>query len=1049
MKKLVVQIMVCLLLASGSVSAQQTIVYTEKYRSFKDGMELYDKLQYQAAQKKFNETVRAIDHPQDEIRIEAEYYAALCALELFNKDAEYLLNKFVYDHPDNVRTKTVYFNLGTHHYRRKRYRDAIKYFKQVDKYELSQEQQLEYHFKLGYAAFFTKDYNTARDNFLEVKDKESEYKVPAIYYYSHIAYMNDQHQLALEGFRSIDNDPKFGTIVPYYIGQILYKQKKYRDVIEYGPAHYQGISKKRRSEFAHIIGDSYYRLEQYEEAIPYLQEYNSFERSSREDNYQMGYSYYRVEDYPNAIKYLSKVKAKKDSLAQIAFYQLGDAYINNDQKDYARNAFKAASQLSFDKEIEEEALWSYAKLAYELSYNPYDEAIDAFHRFIDNYPNDPRVDEAYEYLLNVYTTTKNYEAALQSISRIKNKNEKMKKAYQTIAYNRGVELFHNNAYTAAIQSFEDSRIYKVDKTLSSAAVYWQGESYFGQGKFKEAIAKYAAFKLEPGAILTGKRAMADYNLGYAYLRGSNNSASITAFRQYVQGAGTGENERKADALLRVADNYYLLKEDADAISNYKKALDMGVRNADYAYYQMAKSQGYKEDHSGKAASLQSLIDKYPQSSYYVAAMYELGETYLIQNQNKKALTYFEKIVSDHPQNTNAQHALFNVGVIHYRNADYYRAKDVFNQVVDQYPKSEVRNAAIVQMKEVYKALDQLDDYVAWLRSKGIDASFEELDNEYYSLAMNEVENTPMDCYKVIGRFENYIAKIQKPRHEMTAYFYIAQCNYQLENYNKAIAAYNKVISGANNEYTEQALSEASEINYYKLQDYQAALSNYATLEKVAQESENVNKAMIGQMRCFFRMENYQYAREYSRKVLNKITDDEDLEVEAQYIEGISLKELMQYSAALIALRRTTEITKSIKGAEAKYCIAEIYFIQEKLDECESEIKELVQQKPGYDYWLARGIILLADVYVVRGDYFNARYSLESVINGYKGDDDIIPTAQGKLAELDDLENQENKNKTDNDPDEIDLGGSDGSTRDILIDDDNDPNKEPKEKEGEK
>jgi len=135
--------------------------------------------------------------------------------------------------------------------------------------------------------------------------------------------MNNQNQLALEGFKSIDTDPNFKKIVPYYIGQILYKQKKYKEVSEYGPLHFEGISKQRRSEFAHIIGDSFYRLGMYAEAIPYLKEYNTFERSSREDNYQIGYTYYNLMDYENAIKYLSKVKSKKDSLAQIAFYQLG------------------------------------------------------------------------------------------------------------------------------------------------------------------------------------------------------------------------------------------------------------------------------------------------------------------------------------------------------------------------------------------------------------------------------------------------------------------------------------------------------------------------------------------------------------------------------------------------------------------------------------------------------------------------------------------------------------------------------------------------------
>ena len=99
--------------------------------------------------------------------------------------------------------------------------------------------------------------------------------------------------------------------------------------------------------------------------------------------------------------------------------------------------------------------------------------------------------------------------------------------------------------------------------------------------------------------------------------------------------------------------------------------------------------------------------------------------------------------------------------------------------------------------------------------------------------------------------------------------------------------------------------------------------------------------------------------------------------------------------------------------------------KEEYEECENEIHELVEQKPGYDYWLARGIILLADVYIVKGDNFNARYSLESVISGYKGDDDIIPMAQEKLLQIDELENKDVENSTNEETEEIDIGGDEG------------------------
>ena len=64
-------------------------------------------------------------------------------------------------------------------------------------------------------------------------------------------------------------------------------------------------------------------------------------------------------------------------------------------------------------------------------------------------------------------------------------------------------------------------------------------------------------------------------------------------------------------------------------------------------------------------------------------------------------------------------------------------------------------------------------------------------------------------------------------------------------------------------------------------------------------------------------------------------------------------------------------------------------IQKEYKKSEDELFLLIKQKPTYDYWLAKGFILLADVYVQKKDNFQAKATLKSVIDNYVGDDDII------------------------------------------------------------
>ena len=55
--------------------------------------------------------------------------------------------------------------------------------------------------------------------------------------------------------------------------------------------------------------------------------------------------------------------------------------------------------------------------------------------------------------------------------------------------------------------------------------------------------------------------------------------------------------------------------------------------------------------------------------------------------------------------------------------------------------------------------------------------------------------------------------------------------------------------------------------------------------------------------------------------------------------------------------------------------------------------------PNHNYWVAKAYILLADNYVKLKDTFQAKATLQSIVDGYRGDDDILTTARQKLDAL--------------------------------------------------
>ena len=102
-------------------------------------------------------------------------------------------------------------------------------------------------------------------------------------------------------------------------------------------------------------------------------------------------------------------------------------YLELDEKPKAQSAFEKAATMDHDLEVREDALFNQAKLAFETDFNPFNDAIAAFEQYLEEYPDSPRRDEAYGFLLDVYLTTRNHVRALDALDKIQRKSPKEKK----------------------------------------------------------------------------------------------------------------------------------------------------------------------------------------------------------------------------------------------------------------------------------------------------------------------------------------------------------------------------------------------------------------------------------------------------------------------------------------------------------------------------------------------------------------------------------------------------------------------------------------------
>jgi len=1019
---------VLFLLVFSCVRAQQTAVYTDKEKGYHLALELYNKQKYGAAQKEFDKISAAPSalggskSPSLGVVAEAEYLAARCAIELFNKDAEYRLIHFLSNHPESPRYADAQFDLGKYYYRQKRWKKSIEWLDKIDPSLLSKDDWDEYYFKLGYAYYMVNDFDKSGKAFFNVKDGDSKYASASQYYYAHMMYVSKNYETALTCFKKLQQSDAFAPVAPYYITQIYYLQGKYDEVLKYAPPLMDSASTKSAMEIGRMIGESYYKQGNYKEAIPYIRDYEKNSgAATRTDYYQLGYCYYKLGECDKAIPYFKRVADRDDSLAQYGYYQLADCFLQTNNKQSARNAFQAAGKMKYDETIQEESQFSYAKLSYELNFQSV--AIEAFKNYVTTYPQGRHVNEINEMLIANYASTKNYRDALTAIEKMPNKSERMKAIYQKVAYYRGVELFMDNKNKEAIDLFNTAEKNSVDQSISAAAQYWKGEAQYRLKDYDGAIRSYGDFLFTPAALKFDYYNLGNYNIGYSYFKKENYGEAQTAFRKYIADNSKTDKARYNDALLRIADAFFMLKDQASALDYYAKAIENKAQSSDYALYQKAVILGIQNKTKEKISTLEKIFSGYPKSVYYDDALYEAANASMLNGNNDQALTWYKKLINDFPSSSYVKKAMLGEALVYYNSKEDEAAIKAYKGVVEKYPNTAESREALAQLKNIAVSANKVDDYLAYVKNvPNADVSLAAQDSLLYEAA--ELRYTQGNCDDAVKEMDNYLSKFPEGAFRINANYYKADCEYRSKQNEIALTGYNYVIAQPKNAFTEKSLLYAGDINY-RLKQYDKALAAFEKLESLAEVKDNIVAAQAGQMRCAYKLQQYDKAISSAEKVENSDNADKDLQNEAHLIKGLSALAKNDLVTAKSELTMVAKRTNSEMTAEANYNLAAIEHKLSNYEACKEIILKVLQkQSPSYDYWIAKGFILLGDNYLAQKDTFNAKATYSSIVENYQKNpsdpDDLKVIAQQKLykiisSEQDNKEQMENKMKKESVP----------------------------------
>lgn len=942
----------------------------------------------------------------------AQFYQVQSLLKLRALGAEDSALQFISTVTNPNFKQRTSFALAQYYFNNKQYSKAIKLYETVPNINLSNEEIVELKFQQAYAYFYEKNFEKAARLFETIKGMEGKYANAGNYYNGLLAYNLGKYEDAMTCFSKIEKDPKYVMVVPFYQAEILYFTGKSEDALAKTITLINAKDKSYYDNELHLLAAQIlFEKKQYKDAIPYFEHYyEQSEQVRKEELYEFAYSYYKTKQWNQAIDKFKPLSNNEDTLGQTAMYLMGDAYLKINDKRSARNAFSIAGNLSFIKSQKIDALLQYSKLSYEMGF--YDDAMSGLSTLIALLPDATVVSQAKTIYSELLSRTNNYERAYQMLKEADSHTSQFESVYQRVTYGYALQLLQQGNLNEASQQLDLSLKHPANKAYELAGLFWKGDIAYQQGKYQESYnysKRFVDANSNSAMYLSAPANMGNgaANLGYAAMKLNDFTTAQVSFKNAQQQATQLQNPTlTVNALLREADAYYMLKNYKSAAALYDKVIAANAIEADYARLQKATIAGINQSVEEKIKLLNQVINKTPASTYQAAARFELGITYLEEDKYALAITALKPLIEKGASRDFEVKARMKIAYAFQQLNKDKEAIEAYKYIVTQYPGTDEKQEALEALRNLYINNNQPDAYAALLKTLNTHSDEgSALDSTYYAAAETLIAQVKWADAK--SSLNNYLLKYPNGVFTTRAHYYLGESNFQLKDYEAALANYDWVLQLPWNEFTENSAKKAATISYFNKKDYTKALHYYQQLRNAALAKENLPLAYLGMTRAAFNSQQFELASLFADTLQSLPDMDKNLIDEANFYKA---KVMVNHGAIQNALTIFTQLKateNTLIADEAKYQVAALLFKNGKVAEAETQAAENLKSASNNNYWVVKSYLLLADIMLQQKDYFNAKATLQSIVKNTKFED-LKTEATTKLTALKAIEKKQSK-----------------------------------------
>lgn len=903
-----------------------------------------------------------------------------------------------------------------------KYSQALKIFNEITPTNLSRTSETMFYFHLGYTYLNMDKYDEALAILRPLKQKQNPYYLQAIYYIGYCYYKQNLYPQALSEFLILEELGGYQKIAPYYIVQIYYANGEYDKVFNHAKQLLtNNPDNDYNAELHRMIGEIYYQRGNYNEAAHYLKAYHQLRKNLkkdilRNDLYLLGISCYKNQMYDEAINYLKEIKlTPADSIAENTCLHLGHCYLRTNDIEKAKLSYAAAINFQLNDTLREEAMYNYVRVT-NLQNSALGENITALNKFIEEYPNSRHMNSIYSLMADIYLNSKNYLKAIEALEKVANPPQKIQTTLQHLRFLMAIDSYMQGDRELTLHWCQEIINYNGGPSIYlTDAYYLKAEAEYLEGEYDKVIKTLYNYKNQVHYNQSLNKDNAKYLKAYTYFNKKKYDQALNMFEDYLKGINN-THETYTDALNRKGDCYYYLRKFNDANKTYQHVAEIAGKSeqAEYALMQRGMVLGLIHQYEKKVEVLEQLVKLNPKSDLADDAIYEIARAELQLEHHDKAIVWYEKLLNKQYRKSHlCAKASLELGMTWRTLKSYPEAIKAFEATVDKYPNTEEAYSALDGLEQIYIETNMVDKYIEYTKTltqmNTQTATYE--DSLRYVTA--ELQYLMNNYKQAATGFTTYLAIFPKGRYQLNATYYAASCYYQIEQYDQAIELYSKLADIQGNPYIETACMRVAELSYDK-KDFATAGEYFKRMYDVASNQQKSQTALLGMLRCSYYNENDSATINNATEILKIKKLNPAISNEAQYYRASSYLRTEQYELALKDYAKAAKDTRTAWGAESKYRMAECYYLLNKPDKAIEEIMSFTNMQTTHQYWLAKSFILLADIFIDKGDIFQAKQYLLSLQNNYKQEDEILQTVSENLQYIDDLETSQNIDATLND-----------------------------------